>query len=374
MKFQVALVTLLAFLAFTGASSAQDINVDFGPTPVPSASYGAASGQVGAWNAIGVSPALVQLVDVAGQPTSVFGGPTFSFSCDMYDCSACAGAVCAGFSGSADDQALLGSWINADCGAGATQLGFSGLESGRYAAYVYTYGCPSAPGVQTNLLVEGAYMGFDTTGVTFQGTWTGFPVGRHVFNLSSGSFTISAMGVVEAGIAGLQLDKLDPVGVASCLGDGTGGNCPCANFGQPGEGCRNSASTHGALLGAVGAPSMAFDTLGFQCASVPAGVAALLLQGDQMIAPIAFGDGLRCIGGHLKRLYLANASASGALSLPPNIGLSVSARSAQLGDALAPGSLRGYQLYYRDNSASFCPAPQGSTYNISNAVEITWQL
>jgi hypothetical protein len=103
------------------------------------------------------------------------------------------------------------------------------------------------------------------------------------------------------------------------------------------------------------------------------GVTALLLQGDSMVAPIVFGDGLRCIGGHLKRLYLANASASGALSLPPNTGPSVSARSAALGDTLAPGSLRGYQLYYRDNSASFCPAPQGSTFNISNAIEITWQ-
>ena len=237
----------------------------------------------------------------------------------------------------------------------------------------YTYGCGSPPAASVKLTVDGLQFQFNTPGATFQGTWIGFPVGRHVFNLSSSSILVDAWGTNETGIAGLQFDKLDPVGVASCPGDGTGGSCPCANVGQPGAGCANSSSTHGALLGGLGAPSLSFDTLGFQCSFVPPGVSALLLQGDQMVAPILFGDGLRCIGGQLKRMYLASASASGALSLPPNIGPSVSARAAQLGDALAPGSLRGYQLYYRDNVAGFCPAPQGSTYNISNAVEITWQ-
>jgi len=160
--------------------------------------------------------------------------------------------------------------------------------------------------------------------------------------------------------------------VASCLGDGTGGACPCANFGQPGAGCANSSSNHGAQLGGLGAPSLSFDTLGFEGSFAPPSVSALLLQGDQLVAPIVFGDGLRCIGGHLKRMFLASTSASGEILLPANGGLSVSARSAQLGDALAPGSLRGYQLYYRDNSASFCPAPQGANFNASQMRRITW--
>lgn len=37
------------------------------------------------------------------------------------------------------------------------------------------------------------------------------------------------------------------------------------------------------------------------------------------------------------------------------------------------GAVRSYQHYYRDNSPTWCPAPQGSTFNISNAVTIAWQ-
>jgi len=128
MKVAFGLAGFVWLCALSRASSAQDFNVDFGPFPVPSASYGAASGQVGHWNALGFPSPPVQMLDLAGQPTSVYGVPSMIMWCDMYDCSACGAGVCSGFSGSADDQALLGSWVNADCSLNLTQFGFGGLE------------------------------------------------------------------------------------------------------------------------------------------------------------------------------------------------------------------------------------------------------
>lgn len=372
MSLALVFVPLLSLVALAGTGSAQDLNINFGPPPVPTPAYGAASGQIGHWNSLVFPSGVTPLLDLAGHATGVTAAPSSSMWCDMYDCSACSSG-CPGTFVDPDDQKLLGSWINADCGLSVTQFGFAGLEAGRYAAYVYTYGCPQAPAASTQLVVGSTVFGFSTPGVAFQGSWSGFPIGRHVFNLSSGFLTLSCWGTNETGLAGLQLEKLDPVGQATCLGDGSGGSCPCANFGLPGHGCRNSATIRGAELGAVGSASLAFDTLGFGATFEPPNVISVLLQGNQLIAPAVFGDGLRCVGGSLKRLVIANASATGALDLPLNGALSISARSALLGDALAPGNVRGYQLYYRDPDPAWCPAPQGSTYNISNAVEIIWK-
>lgn len=49
------------------------------------------------------------------------------------------------------------------------------------------------------------------------------------------------------------------------------------------------------------------------------------------------------------------------------------ARSAALGDTLLSGDHRIYQVWYRDGDPAFCPLPQGSTTNVSNAIEIAWQ-
>jgi len=47
-------------------------------------------------------------------------------------------------------------------------------------------------------------------------------------------------------------------------------------------------------------------------------------------------------------------------------------RSAALGDVIHAGEMRVDQVYYRDPDASFCPAPTGDTWNVSNAVRVTW--
>jgi hypothetical protein len=66
-----------------------------------------------------------------------------------------------------------------------------------------------------------------------------------------------------------------------------------------------------------------------------------------------------------------NASA-GIVSAPTGTELSASARSAVLGDPILAGETRIYQVYYRDASLSFCPAPTGNTFNVSQALWILW--
>ena len=162
-------------------------------------------------------------------------------------------------------------------------------------------------------------------------------------------------------------------GIPVCPGDGSLGACPCANSGAAGRGCENSASTGGARLDASGLASLAQDTLAFSASGELPTALSIFLQGTQSIAPASFGDGLRCTGGTLRRLYAHNAS-SGSVAAPLPGDLSVSARSSTLGDPLQGGTTRFYQTYYRDASSSFCPAPQGNTWNVSSGVRVDWQL
>jgi hypothetical protein len=159
--------------------------------------------------------------------------------------------------------------------------------------------------------------------------------------------------------------------VSTCPGDGTAGACPCGNAGSPGRGCQNSAGSGGALLGASGNASLAGDTLVFTSAGELPSSFSIVLQGDVAIAPVVFGDGLRCTGGVLKRLYKRSA-VGGVLTAPQGVDPSVSARSAALGDSIPAGGTRHYQVYYRDASPTFCPAPPGSTYNASSGLRIVW--
>ena len=152
--------------------------------------------------------------------------------------------------------------------------------------------------------------------------------------------------------------------VPFCLGDGgiRSEACPCRNFGVSGHGCENSASTGGAQLSARG--SVEPDRVVLSTIGTPSSVPSLFLQGSSVLeAARVFGDGLRCIGGNLKRLGIRRSS------YPSAGDPSISARSAALGDLIAPGSLRYYQALYRDFSPRFCSP---ATFNSTNAVMVAW--
>jgi hypothetical protein len=157
-----------------------------------------------------------------------------------------------------------------------------------------------------------------------------------------------------------------------CFGDGSSAACPCGNNGALGHGCENSSSTGGARVTVSGLPSLSADTLVLTATEERPTAFTIFLQGNLEIAPVAFGDGLRCAGGSLKRLYNKVAS-GGAVSAPQGGDLPISVRSAALGDTIPSGGIRIYQTYYRDPNAGFCPDPPGSTFNASNAYRVTWQ-
>jgi hypothetical protein len=161
-------------------------------------------------------------------------------------------------------------------------------------------------------------------------------------------------------------------GVPFCAGDGSLTTaCPCGNAGIYGHGCENSKTTGGATLTVTG--NVNPDTIILYALGELPSALSIFLQGSANIpSGTAFGDGLRCSGGILKRIGVHNA-VSGVASYPQGGDLGIKAKSAVLGDPIPPGATRYYQTYYRDPSISFCPSPQGNTWNVSSGIQLVWQ-
>jgi Tol biopolymer transport system component len=159
----------------------------------------------------------------------------------------------------------------------------------------------------------------------------------------------------------------DP-GVAGSIG------CPCSN--PPGglnRGCDNASATGGASLSATGIAYLSTDSLVFTTGGEPPTATSILLQGNAF-APsgIVFGQGVRCAGGTIKRLFTKIASGGSVTAPDFSTGdPSVSARSAAHGDVIRAGQSRWYLVYYRDPSVlGGCPA--SSTFNSTQTGQITW--
>ena len=150
--------------------------------------------------------------------------------------------------------------------------------------------------------------------------------------------------------------------------------CPCGNPAAGSNmGCDNSAATGGASIASSGTASVGSDSLVFTTAGQrPTGTTILLQGSTALAAGVSFGQGVRCAGGALKRLYVKTA-AGGSITAPniPGGDPTVSAKSASLGDIIAPGTHRYYQAYYRDPVVlGGCAAT--FTFNITNAGDVLW--
>jgi trimeric autotransporter adhesin len=189
--------------------------------------------------------------------------------------------------------------------------------------------------------------------------------GHNVANLYVGGPFDTAGGLSSSGIAewhGCAIGSF-------CSGDGTTLACPCANAGDAGRGCNNSATTGGASLQTSGTTSP--DQLVLtQEGELPSAL-SIFLQGTIQHGPVVFGNGLRCIGGTIKRLYAKHAS-SGTVIAPDAGDPSITARSAALGDTIPAGATRVYQVYYRDPSQANCPSGQSAGFNLGNALKVLW--
>ena len=157
---------------------------------------------------------------------------------------------------------------------------------------------------------------------------------------------------------------------------GTGGvlACPCSNPPSgPERGCDNSSGTGGAVLAASGGSYLSSDSLVFQTSGERSTALTVLFQAkDPVPSGIVYGQGVRCAGGLLKRLY--SKSASGGSITAPDFGAgepTVSARSAEKGDSILSGESRWYFATYRDPIV-LGGCPSASTFNVTQTGRVTW--
>jgi hypothetical protein len=82
---------------------------------------------------------------------------------------------------------------------------------------------------------------------------------------------------------------------------------------------------------------------------------------------VAFGDGVRCVGGTFVRLGTKQV-VGGNAQYPVAGDPSITQRAAAEGAPITPGSTRYYFAYYRDAGPYAC----FHTFNVTNAAAIAW--
>jgi hypothetical protein len=222
---------------------------------------------------------------------------------------------------------------------------------------------------------------FGTTGLLHAALWTGtaasfvdlsdfLPRGlvwshaQGVWTDSSGTTFVAGAAQVTPPYATLAIWRSTTSSDVVCDGSGAGTSCPCGNAGGPGNGCANSASTHGAHLARFGTPSVASDSLVLLATGMPNELSVyyqgtLGVNGD---AGTVFGDGLMCAGGQVMR-FAVRTNRLFASRYPE----SGDARISAVGQIPAAGATRTYQVWYRDANG-----PCGTGHNQTNGLRVTW--
>jgi len=247
-----------------------------------------------------------------------------------------------------------------------------GSDSG--AAYVYRYDSSTSTWGQ-----EGKFVGSDTaSGDSFAyalgaqgdrivcGAWSDEDAGSDTgsaYVFTGARFQdCNSNGVADACdiFTGSSLDSNGDglpdecsAGTPFCFG--SLGTCPCGNGAGAIEGCANSAGV-GAFLYTTGTGSVSLDDFGLECVQLPPNKPSLAFSGETMVS-LSFGDGIRCVGGPIQRLYVVSSDGSGFAAWPPSL-------SAQGG--WTSGDTRWLQIWYRDAMGSPC----GGGFNVSSGVEV----
>lgn len=162
-------------------------------------------------------------------------------------------------------------------------------------------------------------------------------------------------------------------GTPFCFGDGSGTGCPCGNNSTSGHmgGCANSVGD-GAMLIASGDPSVANDTLSITLVNgTPISLGVLFSGNNQLgggngILGNPPTDGLRCIGGGLRRHGNRSIGAGGSPNSPWGLG------GGPMGGLIAnagftAGQVRHFAVTYRDFDTLVC----NTGLNTTNAITIT---
>jgi Tol biopolymer transport system component len=151
-------------------------------------------------------------------------------------------------------------------------------------------------------------------------------------------------------------------------------DCPCSNPpATGGSGCDNAAHTGGALLLAFGGTFLSCDSLLLRSVDEGPNALSVFYEGSSALASGAvYGQGVRCAGGTLLRLFTKNAS-NGSVEAPDPIAgeAGIAARSAELGEVIHPGETRWYFVAYRDRGSTPTCAARGGT-NTTQTGSVLW--
>jgi hypothetical protein len=150
-------------------------------------------------------------------------------------------------------------------------------------------------------------------------------------------------------------------GVPYCNG-GPSAPCPCgnANDGSAGgaAGCRNTNNSMGGVLRASGAHfAPPPGHLVLEASNAEPGGFGLFFQGLSGISGAPFGDGLRCVAQDIIRLQIVTADAAGEAKTTVDL---------TAAGGVVPGTIYGYQYWYRNVGISAC----GAGFNFSNGYRI----
>lgn len=131
----------------------------------------------------------------------------------------------------------------------------------------------------------------------------------------------------------------------------SGGPDPVQSF------CSAQANSTGqaAVLSMSGTASVEANAMVLQLNSVPNMPGLVFLGGERVEIP--FGDGMRCVGGTLRRLPTGFAESH-------SLSTAVDMASGDLAELLVPGTFCNFQGWFRD------PAAGGAGFNMSNGLQI----
>jgi hypothetical protein len=119
----------------------------------------------------------------------------------------------------------------------------------------------------------------------------------------------------------------------------------------------SSAGSGGAQIGWIGVPSVYANAFTLTAVGLPTSTTGMFYFGPTQ-ASVPFGNGLRCVGGALRRLGVQTVT-SGSVQRALDF-------TQAPGTDLIPGSTWSFQLWYLD------PAGGGAGFNLSNGLEVTF--
>jgi len=328
-----------AAILLTSFAGAQSMNLDVGTNQsvlmhgAPSPLYGAGATQPGAWNQLcagGFSgPGCISpigwttpapLTDLAGNGTTATVSETTGLAWNDFP-----NAVLTG-----DDRSLL---IDGGQVISSVTWSFAGLANGDYDVYSYAFDAADGSTLievtigGNSAMSGGAWPGTHVEGITYtlhQVTVTDGTIDILLGDLGLGSGTICGFQLVFDGSAGLGTNY-----------------CTAAV---------NSTGT-GAIMTASGSASIGANNLVLTSQSQPNEPYVFYTGASQIMTP--FGDGFRCVGGTVIRLW------------PPALATgNIATRPVDLGAfGITPG-LWNFQCWFRDPSGG----PTG--FNLSDGLEL----